>query len=270
VSNGTTDLLNGWNKVANSLGTVMDGEKKLIEGSQKLENGLNNGAEEMNAIHSGQPIYEMMSNPVRLKEKVGQEVPNYGTGMAPFFLSISLYVGALLLSTVFPLRDTHERPPTAFSWFISKFVILIVISLAHSLITDFLLVHLVGIKPLQLGYFYLFSFFSSLMFMSIIQFLVTSVNNVGRFIGIILLVLQLTASSGTFPVELIPTSLQRVHDLLPMTYTVEGFRTLITTGDYEVLYNDILSLVPFFLISILLTLFIMRFLLKRRNMVENT
>ncbi|WP_409299261.1 hypothetical protein V1498_11830 [Peribacillus sp. SCS-26] len=68
-----------------------------------------------------------------------------------------------------------------------------------------------------------------------------------------MLVFQFTPSAGTFPVELLPTTLQRLNYVLPMTYTLQGFRTLISTGDYEILLQDILRLMVFLVVSLLLT-----------------
>jgi putative membrane protein len=268
ITEGTIQLSNGWNTVINSVTPLVKGETELIEGSHTLENQLYAGANEIQTIHSEQPIYEMMSNPVRLKEVLIHNVPNYGTGMSPFFISISLYVGALLLSTVFPLRETKSVPPSAISWFLSKFVVLAIISLGQSLITVFVLVHFVGIEPMNLKSMYLFTFFISLTFMALIQFLVTSGNNVGRFIGVILLVLQLTASSGTFPVELIPPHLQQLHSLLPMSYTVDGLRVVISTGDFSILRSDSLTLLAFLVTSIILTILLFKYFLKRKRVVS--
>lgn len=226
----------------------------MLNGSKQLGKQLNIGAKKIEAMQSGQPVYKMMANPVHLKEELVHDVPNYGTGLAPYFISISLFAGALLLSTVFSFRDTMDPPPSALSWFVSKFAVLFFIAIGHSLITNFLLVHLVGLKPLHTGHLYLFSFFTSLVFMAIIQFLVTAGDNVGRFICIILLVLQLTSSAGTFPVELVPTALQRFNYVLPMTYTVQGFRTIISTGDYQILFQDVLRLLAFLIVALLLTL----------------
>ncbi|NHM30992.1 YhgE/Pip domain-containing protein [Neobacillus terrae] len=254
IADGTASLASGWNRSVSSLGTISNSQKKLLKGSKQLGDQLNSGAKNIEAMQSGQPLSKMMANPVRLKEELLHDVPNYGTGLAPYFISISLFAGALLLSTVFPFRDTIAPPPSGLSWFVSKFAVLFVISIGHSLITNFLLVQLVGLKPLHLGHLYLFSFFTSLVFMALIQFLVTAGDNAGRFICIIMLVLQLTSSAGTFPVELLPTALQRLNYVLPMTYTVQGFRTVISTGNDQILYQDVLRLLAFLVVSILLTL----------------
>ncbi|WML48959.1 YhgE/Pip family protein [Neobacillus sp. PS3-34] len=265
LANGANNVNKGWSKVISSLISIKSGEDKLKMGSKKLTNQLKNGAKQIQSIHAGQPIYEMMSNPVRLKEQLVHSVPNYGTGLAPYFLSLSLFVGALLLSTIFPIRETNKRAPSGMAWFLSKFIFLSAISIFHSVITNLILIYVIGLDPANKAYLYLFAFVTSLTFMSIILFLVTTANNAGRFLAIILLVLQLTSSAGTFPIELTPGFLQRIHSLMPMTYTVQGFRSIISTADYHLLRQDVLVLIVYLILSMLLTLLVMRHLLKKQT-----
>jgi putative membrane protein len=269
IKNGTTNVYNGWNSVISHLKTMKQGEDDLVAGSRKLTDKLDSGAKKIQDIHAGQPIYEMMSNPVRLKEQLLHSVPNYGTGLAPYFLSLSLFVGALLLSTAIPLRNTSIKPPSAIAWFLSKFILLAFISIFHSVITNLFLIHLVGLDPINRGYLYLFTFFTSLIFMSIILFLVMAADNAGRLLAIVLLVLQLTSSAGTFPIELTPKFFQTLNSLLPMSYTVQGFRAIISTGDYHLLRKDLLALSIYLVISIVLTIILLKLLHKKQTKLEN-
>jgi putative membrane protein len=268
LQSGAVNVNNGWNKVISSLTTLEKGENDLTTGSQKLTKQLGSGSQAIQDIHTGKPIYEMMSNPVRLKEQLVHRVPNYGTGLAPYFLSLSLFVGALLLSTVYPLRETSTRAPSGTAWFLSKILLLAVISFFHSVITNLFLINFIGLDPINKGYLYLFTFFSSLLFMSIILFLVATADNVGRFLAIILLVLQLTSSAGTFPIELTPKFFQTIHSLLPMTYTVEGYRIILSTGDYHLLGRDIFVLAIYLVVFVILTILMLKQLLKKQLKFE--
>jgi putative membrane protein len=258
ISKGTTNVNNGWKSVINHLKSIQKGENDLASGSGNLTDKLAKGAKQVQAIHSGQPIYEMMSNPVRLKEQLENSVPNYGTGLAPYFISLSLYVGALLLTTVFPLGATSKRPPSSMDWFLSKFIMLAFISFWQSVITNLFLIHVVGLDPVNHVKQYLFTFFTSLIFMSLILFLVVTLGDIGRFLAIILLVLQLTSSGGTFPIQLAPQFLQSLHSLLPMSYTVQGFRSIISTGDNQLLRTDVIALTTYLIISVFLTIVVLK------------
>ena len=83
--------------------------------------------------------YDMFASPVKVKTEKMAEVPNYGTGFTPYFLSLGLFVGALLLSIVYPLRDTVGVPKSGFSWFISKFGVLLSVGIIQAIVADVIL-----------------------------------------------------------------------------------------------------------------------------------
>src|SRR5699024_7378918 len=102
--------------------------------------------------------------------------------------------------------------------------------------------------------FLLFAIITSLTFITLIQFFVTVLDDPGRFIAIIILILQLTTSAGTFPLELIPKVLQPINLLLPMTYSVAGFKAVISIGDYSDLWQNTLILIGYITLFIIGTL----------------
>lgn len=118
IADGLSSLSSGWNRAVDTLGTISNSQKELMKGSKQLGNQLNSGAKNIEAMQPGQPFSKMMANPFRLKEELLHDVPNYGTGLAPYSISLSLFAGALLLSTVVPFRDTIAPPQSAFSWFV--------------------------------------------------------------------------------------------------------------------------------------------------------
>ncbi|MBO9604318.1 MAG: YhgE/Pip domain-containing protein [Paenibacillaceae bacterium] len=263
LAQGTKTLSAGWSDMTVNLQALEVGLRQLADGGAKLADSLSDGADRLAAVNGAQPLYAMLANPVHLREESVHRLPNYGTGMAPFFISVSLYVGALLLSTVFPMRDTAQPAPSAGIWFVSKFAILAALSLGQVIVAALVLTWGVGLQPLNAFQLVGFMFVCSLAFMALIQLLVAALDNVGRFIGILLLVLQLTATSGTFPVELVPTFLRTVHAYLPITYTVEGLRAIISTGDTPLLWRDAGVVAAFGAASALLTLLMMRLQLGR-------
>lgn len=91
--------------------------------------------------------------------------------------------------------------------------------------------------------------------MELIQLLVTTMGKPGRFIAIIILIMQLTTSAGTFPLELIPDGLQRVNGWLPMAYSVPGFRAAISSGDFAYMWQNAAVIGGFGLGFALLTMF---------------
>ncbi|MEC2537253.1 YhgE/Pip family protein, partial [Bacillus cereus] len=129
--------------------------------------------------------YDMFASPVKVKTEKMAEVPNYGTGFTPYFLSLGLFVGALLLSIVYPLRDTVGVPKSGFSWFISKFGVLLSVGIIQAVVADVILLFGLGVEVQSIPYFILFSIVTSLAFIALIQCLVTAFGDAGRFIAII-------------------------------------------------------------------------------------
>jgi putative membrane protein len=261
LSKGTSDLSNGMNKLSSGstalssgAGQLADGSNQLKDGSIKLSDGakeladkLADGAQEATKVHADDKTYNMMAKPVKLDTESVNHVPNYGTGFAPYFLSLGLFVGALLLSIVFPLRDTAVAPSSGFNWFAGKFAIMAFVGVIQALLADMILLLGLGLDVQSVPKFILFSIITSLTFIALIQLLVSVFSDAGRFIAIIILIFQLTTSAGTFPLELIPNFLQHFNAFLPMTYSVSGFKAVISSGDFSFMWENVMILVSFLL-----------------------
>lgn len=228
---GLVRLQDGSGKVTNGLGEANDGSKELAT-------KLGEGAEKTSETKGDENKYDMFASPVKVNTEKVSEVPNYGTGFTPYFLSLGLFVGALLLSIVFPLRETVGIPKSGFSWFISKFGVLLAVGVIQALVADAVLLFWLGVEVQSVPYFILFSIITSLSFIALVQFLVTTFGDAGRFVAILTLILQLTTSAGTFPLELIPKPLQIFNAWFPMTYSVSGFKAVISSGDFSYMWQN--------------------------------
>ncbi|NSL69070.1 YhgE/Pip domain-containing protein [Bacillus toyonensis] len=271
MSTGSTQLIDGVNKLADGSGKVTDGLVKVNDGSGELAEKLGEGAEKTGEVKGTDKTYDMFANPVKVKTEKLAEVPNYGTGFTPYFLSLGLFVGALLLSIVYPLRDTVGVPKSGFSWFISKFGVLLSVGIIQAIVADVILLFGLGVEVQSIPYFILFSIVTSLAFIALIQCLVTAFGDAGRFIAIITLIIQLTTSAGTFPLELIPKFLQPFNTWLPMTYSVSGLKAVVSSGDFNFMWKNIGILMIFIVVLSLGTIASLTWMHKRqfRNVVEN-
>src|SRR5699024_2784902 len=284
LKNGSNELLDGIIQLEDGAKQFQDGTAELAEGSEKLAKGtdelkegteefneeMSEAVEEINDVEADEDTYNMMANPVEVDNEKINEVPNYGTGFAPYFLSLGLYVGALLLSIVYPLREPSVVPTSGFNWFLRKTIGLGIIGVLQAIIAASLLLWGLGIEVQSVSLFFLYAIFTSWTFIALVQFLVTCFDDPGRFMAIIVLILQLTTSAGTFPLELIPNFLQPFNAILPMTYTVDGFKAVISSGNYSVMWQNAGILALFTIASLLLTLsyFIVMFKRKFATMQE--
>ena len=268
LSSGASQLQEGAGKLADGANELKAGTKKLLDGSTELADKLAEGAEEVSSVKADDDTYNMMGEPVIVHKEAMHKVPNYGTGFSPYFVSLGLFVGSLIITIVYELKRPVIRPKNAFTWFASKFGIIAIVGIIQALLIDAILLLALDLQVQNVPLFILTSFVASFVFMSLVQMLVTLMGDPGRFIAIILLVLQLTTSAGTFPLETLPNSLQPINVLLPMTYTVQAFKAVISSGDISFYWHNILILFGYMAVFILITTGYFSMLLKRSKDVE--
>jgi putative membrane protein len=245
LDKGSQQFQSGTQQLAEGSGKIQSGIAEVGQGTEELEGKLKEASEKAGAVKGNENTYDMFSEPVKVQSEVVNEVPNYGTGFAPYFLSLGLFVGALLMSIVYPLRDPAGTPKSGTDWFFGKVAVLAMVGVLQALLADAVLLLGLGVEVKSVPLFILFSILTSFTFIALIQFLVTTLGDPGRFVAILILILQLTTSAGTFPLELIPNALQPFNLFLPMTYSVSGFKAVISSGDFGFMWQNALVLAGF-------------------------
>ncbi|WP_062351848.1 YhgE/Pip domain-containing protein [Bacillus kwashiorkori] len=253
-ANATTQLTMGTEKLAVGAEELTNGMNELQDGTNELSTKLKEAADETYSLHPNEQTYEMMASPVEMQTTHVNEVPNYGTGFAPYFISLGLFVGALLLTIIFPLEKSAGNPKNGLSWFSSKFAVMAFVGVIQAIFTALIVLYAINISVKNVPLFILFTIITSITFIALIQFLVTFGKNPGRFIAILILILQLTSSAGTFPLEVIPKFIQWFNPILPMTYSVRGLKAVISSGDYSYMWQNAGILFIYLGISMVLTL----------------
>ncbi len=268
LRSGTGTLASKSRELADGSTTLADGTVELDEGLQTLQEKLGEANEEANEVKPTDKTYDMAASPVEVKDEGINLVPNYGTGFAPYFLSLGLFVGALLLSIVFPLVQPAVKPTGAFAWFSSKVTVLAITGLLQALIAVAVIKFGLGMETINTPLFILTAIITSYTFIAIVQMLVSIMGDTGRFVAILILILQLTTSAGTFPLELIPAPLQIFNVLLPMTYSVSAFKAAISTGDIAFLWMNNGILLGFMAVCLAITFGYFALLFTRRHSKE--
>ncbi len=270
IISGTSTLKDGTSALSSKSGDLAEGGAELANGSRELVDGTTElstalaEASEEAEISVGDENYEMAASPVEVDRDVKNEVENYGTGLAPYFISLGLFVGALLLTNVYPFVQPAVHPTGAWSWFISKSIVPFIVWIFQVGIVVTVLKLGLGLHTESFGLFILTAAVTSFAFLAIVQMLTVLLGDVGRFVSLVFLIVQLASSAGTFPVELIPDKLQFFHDFMPMTYSVKAFRAVISSGDMGMVTDCLafLGVVGAACITITFTYF--AFLYKRR------
>lgn len=279
LEDGSTQLVNGLNKFTAGFTELRAGTERLASGSQQLQDGLkkiDQGQHELAAKldeaanmskDDGKTAERIaaIADPVIMREDNIHPVPSNGTGLAPYFIAISLWVGSLLLFFVIEPHRVRSMPKTPLSYIVNKYLAMASVVLFQAVILVFVLHNGLGIPtvlpPIQLYGFVLVIglVFSALLFSLVGLF----GDNVGRYVSIVLMVLQLASCGGSYPVELMPKFFQFINPYLPMTYAVHGLRGIISIGDYVLSWPDTLILIGYGFAS--LAIF---YIFKRRNILK--
>lgn len=230
LSEGATQLNEGAGQLAEGSTQLGEGIVTLKDGTNELSTKLSEGAETVASIHTTDANYDMLASPISLKEAKTNEVPNYGHALAPMFISLGLYIGALAFNLIFPLSETAIRPSSGVSWWFSKFSLGFVPAVLGALVLSVIVVYGMGLEVANMGQFILVSILGSLTYMFFMMLLVIPLGNPGRFIAMILLVLQLASSGGMFPAALQNDFFNAINPYMPMTYVIYGLREAMTSS----------------------------------------
>lgn len=229
---------------------LLDGQEQLLSGGAELRQKLQEGADKAQQNPTDK-TYEMITSPVGSDKVENHDVTTYGVGMAPYFLSLGFFVGALMFSMVYPLRETYNRPPSGTAWMTSKYGFMTVESILQVAIAGLVVLNVIHLPVTNVPMFFVVCLVTSLTFFAMIQFFITSFGNVGRFIIILLLVFQLSSTAGTFPIELTPKFFQMLHPWFPMTYTIRAFRGVVSLGDIQYVWLNLGKLSIFLVLSLI-------------------
>lgn len=230
LSDGAGKISDGAAALADGSSTLGDGISQVKDGADTLASSLADGADEVTSIHADEETTDMFSSPVEDNGSQLTNVKNNGHGMAPYMMSVALWVAGIAFSIMYPLTKYHNQLKSGFSWWASKASVLVILSIADALLMIGCLHFFNGFAPKEMGKTMLVASFASLAFMSIMYFFNAALGKVGSFLMLIYMVVQLAGSAGTYPVELSGSFVPSIHSFLPFTYTVDAFRSTIAGG----------------------------------------
>lgn len=236
--NGTDDLSDGATKISDGAKKLYDGSKdlksgmdKLKSGSKKLHDSIQDGADEVKEVDATDNTYDMFASPVQDKETKITHVENNGHAMAPYMMSVGLWVGCLAFCLLYPLVTYKGELKSGLAWWASKATVLYPVAILQGIVLILVLNKVVGFHPEEFGKTVAFACLAAVTFTSIMYFFNIWLGKVGSFLMLVFMVVQLAGSAGTYPVELSPGFVSKIHDYMPFTYTVNAFRSTICGGE---------------------------------------
>ena len=246
---GGQQLANGAQLLDSRSDVLTNGASQLADGADTLATKLADASRQLKIQPTGAATQQQMANPVKSETTKQGDVPNYGYALAPYVLSLSLFVGAIALNIIYPIRKTFAEQENAFRWWLAKASVTGVAAFVQATILMLIMVYCLGLVPDHpvnfIGAIYLTSF----VYMSIVSLLVIVLDDPGRFLAMVLLVLQLGSSEGTFPIQTANGFFQAVNPLVPMTYSIRALRQAISGGLGSSFYSDSMWVLAGFLLA---------------------
>lgn len=245
LSNNNLSLSSGINKINSASNSISEGAYKLYagskelssgvskleEGSETLSKGLEEGSEKASTTKLTDSSKEMFASPIEGVEAFNSYIANNGSAMSAYMMCVGLWVGCLALCILFPterdLKNGKENPKTFWP---KKALKLASMAIIQAVVMVSLIRLINGLEPAYLGRTYLIAIVASLSFMAIVYFMNLLLGKIGSFILLIFMVLQLSGSAGTYPIELSDSFFNAIHNYMPFTYAVDGFRNGLATG----------------------------------------
>lgn len=212
-------------------------------------------------------IAGFMSSPVSVQSKVLYDVENYGSGMTPFYTNLALWVGGLILVSILKQevdRDGKIHRFTASQAYFGRWMLFMAVGLVQGLIVclgDIVLLKVQCVHPVA---FVCVGIFCSFIYVNLIYALALTFKHIGKALGVVLVILQIPGSAGTYPIEMTPAFFQKLHPLLPFTYGISAMRECIAGMYGANIWKYLGILAIFFPISIFIGL-VLRPLLMNLN-----
>ena len=256
LADGALKISSGSNQLAAGSATLGEGLTTIGEGTNTLTSSLKDASKKSN-IKSTNKTYKQMSTPVDTQKKEITNMPNNGHAMAPYMMSVALYVACMALSLMYPFGKGMTTTDSPVKFLLAKATVMVPLSFVQALILYFSLRGFCGFTPARPGLCIAFMLLLSLAFMAFIAFLAIAFGRIGEFIALIFMVFNLGASAGTYPLETAPHWYTVLHPFVPFTYSVNGFRSVIANAT-AVPTTEILFFVGLLVVSVLLTYVIVR------------
>lgn len=265
-----SDLTQIQSVLADSGKLLNDAADKISDTTAKLDEMEQSGDfSELESIISGDrsSISSFLAAPVSLKTHKVYEIANYGSSMAPFYSVLSIWIGGIVLVAMLKVNVSEKcteglENVKLYQVYFGRFITFLIVGLFQSTLIALGDLLYLGIQCEHPFLFLLACWFSSIVFVNIIYTLTVSLGDIGKAVSVILLVVQVAGTGGTFPIEVAPKFFQAVYPLLPFTHSMAALRETVG-GMYGMNYwIDLGKLAIFLVISLIVGLVLRKPIIK--------
>ena len=272
VTGSAFDGLTGLQKtLSNSAELLNEASGKLTSLAATLSSEDSKDLSAVTNLLSEDPetISSFLSSPVKLDEKKIYPIENYGSAMAPFYSTLAIWVGSVVMAAMLKVTvaDSTKKKlfhPKEYQLYIGRILLLIIIGFMQSALICLGDLFFLGIQCKHPVMFVLTGMFTSFVYVNLIYALTVSFGDIGKAIAVVLMVMQVAGSGGTFPIQCAPKFFQVVYPLLPFTHSMNAMRECIA-GFYGTTYATELGKLAIFLVPSLLLGLLLRKPIIRMN-----
>ncbi|MDE6471196.1 MAG: YhgE/Pip domain-containing protein [Eubacterium sp.] len=263
LTDGTTALNNGAKELDNGASALREGTDTLLSGTQELKTGIStakNGVDDSIKDTNEQlkalvDLPDYAAQPIATGTEYIQPVENYGSAFAPYFMGLSLWVGGLMIFFGIYL-DYHKKIGKLTKDSTSPVIrqlCFIGISSLQGILLAVVIKDILGITVNNAALLFASCWLVSLAFMAIIQFCIMHLGDAGKFVALLLLILQLTSCAGTFPIETQSGFFQVINRFLPMTYSTLLFKEAISGEAGSQAFKYIMIILAYLVVSLIIS-----------------
>ena len=271
--NGANQLTSGANQISSGANQLALGSITLGEGLDTLKNGTNTlstslkyGVEQISKVNGNKKTFDMIASPVDTSHQEISVVENNGQGMAPYMMSVGLYVAAMAFTLMYPLFNDVEKAESGFKYWLSKASIWFAVLAIAAILMIGSLMLFCNLNPQQLLMTFIFAVIVGWALMALVTLLSIVCGKIGEFILLVFMVINLGGSAGTYPLETSSTIYQIIHPFMPFTYSVNGFRKVLSMPNVSVNY-EIMIFVGIIVVCSLLTVLIYNHRIKKPTLL---
>lgn len=227
LASGASQISDGSGKLASGSNTLTSGIGTLTAGATTLNTGLTDAKTKLAENATAELNAKKIASPLNITHQDKDNSPENGVGMAPYMISVALFVGAVATNMIISGTLSGESPKSRRDYLLARIGVNGLIGLGEGVLV-YLAVHLLGLSANHELAMFGFTVLVAVCFMFIVTFFNTWLGKPGAFLMLILLLLQLGASAGTYPLALTSNFFQKLNPWMPMTYAVKGFRQVIS------------------------------------------
>lgn len=285
MSNAESQLIDGNQQVSDGLQQLVPAvgqpAQQLLSGNDQVTDGLNQLQENNDqlkakldeAITSQQDVSleddneKALNNVTKINENNPTKADNYGETIVPYMASVSLFVGAVSFSAIYPLRKTLNKGVSSTKQALGKLLLYLLQGSLSALFMSSWVIFAFNMSIDNVGQFLLVSFLWAIAAITITSFLALFLDRIGLFLSMLLLILQLSSSEGMFPIELSASFFRWIHPFSPMSYAIQGYREAIFTNAGHFDFSFIVILLSAIIIGMILLQFLVLLWFNKREKV---